>query len=194
MGAILTTILRYPGYILIGGFVIFVVSLALSVGTQAWHWFPRGGAVLSLSGFFVSVTEILLYRPARPAKFGTVSFEGLARTNRFGFPIFHPDSFPRINFNQTVTPEEIESDRQEQLRAWEEADEIGPTEGADEGHQIKELSDMSKHDLMLLKVAAIFGVVGTLVWAFGDLVGGLPVNCAPTCAQHTTLLMDIAYI
>jgi hypothetical protein len=59
-----------PSYVLWFGFISFLIFLVISYLTGEWHWFGRGGAMMALSGFIVSVQEALLYSPPKPAEYG----------------------------------------------------------------------------------------------------------------------------
>ena len=79
------------------------------------------------------------------------------------------------------TQEEIDQEREEALTAWEEADEdednrILVKEGSPghPGRPMRELSELTDKEFNNLRLSAVFGIVGTIIWAFGDLFGGLP--------------------
>lgn len=172
-------ILDKPGQVLNAGAIAVGLAFAASLISGDWSWFPRGGAVLGLTGFMVSVREALLYRQPRPPR--SRSGPGSAwsiRVSRLGTPVFHPDFGIRPPTDPSVTNEEIDSDRAARLAAWEDAEDPGDAEDStsdegDPGRPMAQLEDMSPEDLADLKLAALFGVVGTLIWAFGDLVGRL---------------------
>ncbi len=49
-----------PRIVLAIGFLFVLCALVLSALSWQWHWFQRGGAVMALSGFIVSVPDALL--------------------------------------------------------------------------------------------------------------------------------------
>ena len=54
-----------PYLVLSAGVASAFFFFCLSMYSHKWHWFPRGGALLALAGFVISVRESLLYRPKR---------------------------------------------------------------------------------------------------------------------------------
>jgi hypothetical protein len=176
-----------PSLVLAFGGISFVISLILSLTTGAWHWFPRGGAVLALAGFIISVREALLYRPFRPRKWIPegdigVGLEGLFRTGPFGGLVPNPDLFPYNPDDPDITQAEIDEERRKQREAWDDAEEpekMIETDPGEKGRPMRDSSQMTPEELRLIRIAAIFGIVGTFIWAFGDLIGGLPTHQQP---------------
>ncbi|WP_139043879.1 hypothetical protein [Allomesorhizobium alhagi] len=128
---------------------------------------------MALAGFLVSVREALLYRPARsPSSFFPAGGGFGIRSGHFGVPVFHPDG-PRFQPDDSEkTVDEINAEREEALRLWEEAEPIGEVvvDEGDPGREIRDTSAMSAQELSLLRSAAWLGAGGTLIWAFGDLI------------------------
>lgn len=173
---------QHPRVVLSLGCVAAFVSLVVSYWTCKWHWFPRGGAVMALSGFIVSVQEALLYLSPRPPEYRASPFNpgfgGLVRRGPFGVPVFHPDIPGLKTLDPELTQEEIDKEREAALKAWDEAEdkteELRLVREEEPGRKMRDLSDLTDEEYSRLRLAAIFGVVGTIVWAFGDLLGGLP--------------------
>lgn len=170
---------QHPRVVLASGCAFAIAFFVLSYLTGKWHWFPRGGALLALSGFIVSVQEALLYlAPREPEYKSEYNPVGYVRSGPYGMPVFHPDFFGRIRAqpDPELTSEEIDKATQEAWDAWNEAGE--ETEQlVEEGHPgrpMRELSDLTDEEYSRLRLASVFGVIGTFVWAFGDLFGGLP--------------------
>ncbi len=139
---------------------------------------------MALSGFIVSVQEALLYlmqKEPKDAEYSYVSYVPV-RTGPFGVPVFHPDMGINLNpHDPEMTQEEIDQDRERALAAWEEADEdddnrilLKEGQPGHPGRPMRELSELTDKEYTDLRLAAIFGVIGTIIWAFGDLIGGLP--------------------
>lgn len=173
-----------PRVVLAVGCIFALCTLVLSAWSGKWHWFPRGGALMALSGFIVSVQEALLYLAPRKSENPEYLYFYMApvRTGPFGLPVFHPDMGINLNLpDPEMTQEEIEKEREDALAAWEEAEEddesrILVKEGhpGHPGRPMRELSELTDKEYARLRLAAIFGVIGTFIWAFGDLLGGLP--------------------
>src|SRR4051794_6371276 len=89
--ALFVAIANRPALVLKVGWWSGAIFLLMSLVTQKWHWFPRGGANMALCGFIVAVRESLLWRPYRPRVTrteiarGVVSRQGPAET-----PVFPP--------------------------------------------------------------------------------------------------------
>jgi hypothetical protein len=178
--ALFAAIANRPRVVLIVGWVSGAVFLGLSLVTHKWHWFPRGGAIMALCGFVVAVRESLLYRPYRPPKTrtesGSVAGTVTVRTDYYGRPVF-PPGFGWKQVDPDMTAEEIEALRKAEEEAWEYASEPEYDRVIDEGDQGRPMRDTARFtekELMALRTSAILGVLGTLIWAFGDLIGGLP--------------------
>ena len=68
---------------------------------------------------------------------------------------------------------------EEQQQAWDDAedpqdeDEVLVKEG-DQGRPMRDTTTFNEEELKGLRAASILGVLGTFIWAFGDLLGGLP--------------------
>jgi hypothetical protein len=158
-----------PRLILRIGVSSAILFLLLSLYTHKWHWFPRGGAILALSGFLVSVRESLLFRPKRERQTRLIN-PYAPLTGYLGTPIFPPA------LSGDLTDEEIDQrikqHEMEVADAIEENSEV--VDPGDEGRPMRETSEMTEMDFRLLRISSILGVIGTLIWAFGDLFGGLP--------------------
>jgi hypothetical protein len=170
---------EHPTLILAVGAIGSVGFLALSVHSCDWTWFPRGGAVMALSGFIVSVQEALKFTPARPAVIcyplsgDPTGAKNFVRFNSLGAPVFNPD-FPSFG-KPNLTEEEVV--RARDAWAWEtlhdsDDDNGDPIvqEAANPGYQMRDSGTMTASELTRLRIASIFGVLGTFIWAFGDLV------------------------
>ncbi|MGO7319391.1 hypothetical protein ACCS95_06675 [Rhizobium ruizarguesonis] len=163
-----------PRAVLKAGASCAVFFLLVSIVTHDWTWFPRGGAVLALAGFMVSVREALLYRSPREPRYNNVAAVAV-RQNESGLPVFDPGG-PRFRFNPLGAPEEPEDEETEKARwrAWEEAVPIGDLiDEGDPGREMRDIAAFSEEDLRMLRTSAVFGTVGTFVWAFGDLIDRL---------------------
>lgn len=101
--------------------LIVLVSVAVSVWLNQWHWFGRSGAILTIAGL------LLTFRPL--VRLGLAELLRSQSNKDLG--------------NIVETPEEAEADRQ------------------------------AKIDGMASVLGVNMAVFGTLVWAYGDLVGGL---------------------
>lgn len=177
----LRNLLAHPGKLLLGGWVFCAIMFTVSLGTGTWSWFPRGGAMLGLAGFLVSGREILLYRSPTPTRFkGVVSAgQAFARRGQFGQPVLNP-SFPNLLMDDAfgakaqmdeTTTEEYEKERAAKQAAWDDADDEDVEEiPGDEGYSPKDSKDLTAEELRMLRYAAIAGTVGTIIWAFGDLL------------------------
>jgi len=178
---LLVALANRPGLVLTLGWISGTCFLLLSLYTHRWHWFPRGGAIMALSGFIVSVRESLLYRPYRPPETRRESGLGagiVGRTGPYGVPvpIFPPGSRMQ-SVDPNLTEAEIDQQREAEEDAWENAEEPEYERVVDEGDQgrsMRDLSDMTQEDLRRLRTSAVLGVLGTFIWACGDLFGGLP--------------------
>jgi hypothetical protein len=166
---------RHPTLILSLGSVGALLFLAVSYFTKDWTWFPRGGALMALAGFIVSVQELLKFRPFRPAVIkrpSAAGFEGLFRVGPRGVPVFNPQII-ELQRDPEATEEELRKQREEFEEAWVAAEPLieseETVEGEDPGYQMRELNAMSSQELSRFRTAAIFGVIGTFIWAFGDL-------------------------
>jgi hypothetical protein len=75
-----------------------------------------------------------------------------------------------------LTSEQIEDWEKQYDNAMKDAEDENSelVDPGDQGRPMRDTSQMSASDLNLLRVSSILGIVGTLIWVFGDLVGGLP--------------------
>lgn len=133
----------------------------MSFVTAKWHWFPRGGALMALCGFIVAVRETLLWRPYRPS-------------TAVGYTHHRSET-------TALAWEPLGADRKQQAPAWEpiaehrEYEERGVVgDEGDEGRPMRDTSTFTVEELTRLRNSSILGVLGTFIWAFGDLLGGLP--------------------
>lgn len=162
-----------PHAVLAVGASAAVLAFVASLWSGDWSWFPRGGAMLALAGFMVSAREALLYRPARDPRYGNVGMEGFVRTGPLGQPVLYPGG-PRMTWNllgMSGDPD-TEDDEEERWRAWDEAEPDGePVDDGDPGRKMRDVASFGEDELELLRISAVFGTIGTFVWAFGDLLG-----------------------
>jgi hypothetical protein len=159
-----------PYLVLSAGVASAFFFLCLSMYSHKWHWFPRGGALLALAGFVISVRESLLYRPKRDRVMRFIeSYAPL--TGPLGTPIFPPNYGDPDLTSEQIEDWEKQYDDAMKDAVWENSELVDP---GDEGRPMRDTSQMSASDLNLLRVSSILGIVGTFIWAFGDLVGGLP--------------------
>lgn len=159
-----------PKLVLSAGVLCQLFFLYLSIHSHKWHWFPRGGAVLALAGFIVSVRESLVYRPARePVTVQKTRYTPY--TGPMGEPIFPPPYGSR-----ELTSEQIEDwERQNEITlAYAMEDDTEVVKKGDEGRRMRDAAELTASDFKLLRVSSILGIIGTFIWAFGDLMGGLP--------------------
>ena len=80
-------------------------------------------------------------------------------------------------FDPDMTQEEIDKQAEAAQDAWNSAPEPEYERVVDEGepgHPIRDTGKFSSDELRSLRTSSILGVLGTLIWAFGDLLGGLP--------------------
>jgi hypothetical protein len=139
---------EHPNLVLaLGGFST-LVFLALSMRRGNWSWFPRGGALMALSGFIVSVQEALKFRPSHPK---LVSITQEAR-------------------DKILAMSSVEREKSLSRVLKGEDDPLLIVIPADPGYKMRDLGEMTSAELSLLRFASIFGVLGTFIWAFGDLV------------------------
>ncbi len=170
----LAAIANRPRLVLIIGWSNGAVFLLMSVLTHKWHWFPRGGAIMALCGFIVSVRESLLWRPYRPPetrlKSGRVAGTVTVRSGPFGVPVF-PPGFGMRPVDPDLTQEDIDQQREAEEDAWENASEpeyeVVIDEG-DKGRPMRDTADFPEDDLKRLRTSAVLGLLGTFIWAFGD--------------------------
>jgi len=151
-----------------------LIFLVISWTSNDWTWFPRGGAMLALCGFVVSVREALLFAPARPAIVvsgwikNPSGFGNIIRRNALGVPVFNP---AMLNLNADMTDEErqkLQDDWDWEVAHDTNDDEV--IEPADPGRRMHDTAEMSPDELTRLRRASVFGAVGTFIWAFGDLI------------------------
>ncbi len=178
---------RHPGGLLIVGWGSFIVLAGFSYFN--WYceygpWFPRGGALLALTGYIVSVQEALLFRQHREPKYKEkteiVVKESADDGPEFGLdtrlvphmmgPLnpmggvsaWDRDDPPEENFSMHEETEEEELETTE-IKYLKEVD------PGDEGRRIRNIEEMSNQEILRIQHAAIAGVIGTFVWAFGDI-------------------------
>jgi hypothetical protein len=159
-----------PKLVLAAGVLCQLFFLYLSIHSHKWHWFPRGGAVLALAGFIVSVRESLVYRPKRePVTVQKARYSPY--TGAMGEPLFDPAlGATDLSSEEYVQLEKTYNDR----LADAIAEDTEVVSKGDEGRPMRDTSEMNETDFVLLRVSSILGIIGTLIWAFGDLAGGLP--------------------
>jgi hypothetical protein len=72
--------------------------------------------------------------------------------------------------NPEITQEEYDKQMKEYCDWYEDATQPEIISEADEGRRMRDLSEFSEEEFIRIRTATIFGVVGTFVWAFGDLL------------------------
>jgi hypothetical protein len=175
--ALFVAIANRPTLVLKVGWSSGAIFLLMSLVTHKWHWFPRGGAIMALCGFIVAVRESLLWRPSRPRVTTTEIARGIVvREGPVGTPVF-PPGFGVRPVDPDMTQEEIDKQMEGEQDAWDSASEPEHERVVDEGdpgRPMRDSSSFSVDDLGSLQNSSILGVLGTLIWAFGDLLGGQP--------------------
>lgn len=163
-----------PGIVMGAGCVSAIISFVVSYRTGHWHWFPRGGAVMALSGFIVSVREALLYSPTRPPEYrtslSTPTSGDMVRRSWSGAPVSNP--FLLSKWDPDLTSEELDKALDDWEYAESDVEEPELVRLGEEGRPMRDLSEFTDEDFSRIRLAAILGVIGTFVWAFGDLLGG----------------------